>query len=245
MGLDDQSELARSTLRALSKILCQSGKVAVATDSRKLDGSRITNVDLYFDELIRTHLKSSLGSVDVWSEEAAIQSRGSNWLAVVDPLDGTENFADGRHEWGVAVSLWCSDRHLASSLTFPDLQSELVSGDEVLPGNSSILSASSGFSQLSVPHGFRGLRVNGCATYSIYSVIHGRFSAFWAPKVLRAWDIQAPIALADEYGCRTFVNGAPYDARLFDWDAHHSVEVYAPGVAFRALRPSGGISDEM
>ena len=39
---------------------------------------------------------------------------GAGWIAVLDPIDGTENFCSGLKEWGVSLSIWQGARHAGS-----------------------------------------------------------------------------------------------------------------------------------
>jgi histidinol-phosphatase len=78
-----------------------------ATDLRietKPDGSPVTDADRLVEEQIRTHLASTRPSHSVLGEEGGASGE-SEWRWVVDPIDGTKNFARGVPVWATLLSL--------------------------------------------------------------------------------------------------------------------------------------------
>ena len=73
------------------------------TASNKSDGSLITTCDLWSDKTIVDGLNSIAPNEGVLSEEGGkiIPSTESYWI--VDPLDGTTNFAAGIPYWSISV----------------------------------------------------------------------------------------------------------------------------------------------
>ncbi|MEO8083231.1 MAG: inositol monophosphatase family protein [Ardenticatenales bacterium] len=71
---------------------------------RKPDGSIVTAADISADNLIASRLHAAFPDDAILSEEAAARfDGGRTW--VVDPLDGTTNFAAGLPVWGVTMAL--------------------------------------------------------------------------------------------------------------------------------------------
>ena len=71
-------------------------------DSRS---SIITDADLASDRLIREFLAARYPGDNVLTEESGFVNRGSSRTWVVDPLDGTSNFAAGIPWFGVMIAL--------------------------------------------------------------------------------------------------------------------------------------------
>ena len=77
--------------------------------SIKSDGSLITSCDLWSDKTIVDGLASIAPNEGVLSEEGdkSIPDTKAYW--VVDPLDGTTNFAAGIPYWSISCLLYTSD----------------------------------------------------------------------------------------------------------------------------------------
>ena len=77
--------------------------------SNKEDGSLITSCDLWSDKTIVEGLASITPGEGVLSEEGGklIPETKAYW--VVDPLDGTTNFAAGIPYWSISCLLYTSD----------------------------------------------------------------------------------------------------------------------------------------
>ena len=70
-----------------------------------------------------------------------------NWIAILDPIDGTENFTSGLKEWGVALSLWKNKIHYGSALYLPELNEFIISGQKIRKYNSRIVGLSSSYNK--------------------------------------------------------------------------------------------------
>ena len=71
----------------------------------KSDGSLITNCDLWSDKTIVDGLSIIAPSEGVLSEEGGKFVPDTNAYWIVDPLDGTTNFAAGIPFWSISVCL--------------------------------------------------------------------------------------------------------------------------------------------
>jgi fructose-1,6-bisphosphatase/inositol monophosphatase family enzyme len=95
------SHLVRKAGKALLEYF-QNGKLNI---HRKNDHTLVTQADLAVDELIHSEIQKTFGGDFILSEEVspAIETV-SNKGWIVDPLDGTTNFALGLHYWGVLIT---------------------------------------------------------------------------------------------------------------------------------------------
>ncbi len=71
----------------------------------KPDGSIVTAADRGVEALLREQLPELYPDTNVWGEELGFDVEGDGGLWLVDPIDGTSNFAYGGPLWGVSVAL--------------------------------------------------------------------------------------------------------------------------------------------
>ncbi len=71
---------------------------------RKADRSLVTDADLEADEALTAALEAAFPGVPVLSEERATALPATDAAWVLDPLDGTTNFALGLPMWGVLLA---------------------------------------------------------------------------------------------------------------------------------------------
>ena len=76
--------------------------------SNKADGSLLTSCDLWSDKTIVDGLASIAPGEGVLSEEGQKTIPNSKAYWVVDPLDGTTNFAAGIPYWSISCLLYTS-----------------------------------------------------------------------------------------------------------------------------------------
>lgn len=195
----------------------------------KPDGSPVTSADLLVERLIRELLVERLGELTFVGEESYRGEDGwqRGWVAVLDPVDGTENLCAGLPEWGVSLSLWHDGEHRGSLLLLPELGRRLMTGDRLAPRRSRITGLSSSFAPTvaSELEAAGEGRITGCAVYNLFNVIHGSFARFVNPVGARVWDLIGGISLAREHGCLVTIDGDAYDGRFLDPTRTHRVDV--------------------
>lgn len=91
-----------TTNRVGVQLLMDFGQVEA---SPKADGSLVTRADQWADETIREAIASHFPSHGILSEEAEHTFPDTEWSWIVDPLDGTTNFARGLPLWGISLGL--------------------------------------------------------------------------------------------------------------------------------------------
>jgi myo-inositol-1(or 4)-monophosphatase len=87
----------------------------------KHGGSPVTEADLAVDRMLKTRLEAFDDTIGWLSEETeddpARLDKSLVW--VVDPIDGTRSFAQGRPDWGVAIGLLAQGRPVLGVLHVP------------------------------------------------------------------------------------------------------------------------------
>lgn len=195
----------------------------------KGDDTPVTAADVLVQTSIEEYLTSRFEGLTFVGEEGEFSPDHSlaGWVAVVDPIDGTENFASSLPEWGVAVTLWHDGAHQASMISLPQLGQRLITGDTFTPASSRITAFSSGIDdelarQLAdTPQA----RLMGAAVYNLYGVITGRFARFINPVGAYSWDLLAGLQLALEHNCEVYLNDQQYDGRYLKPGQRYRVDV--------------------
>ena len=185
--------------------------------SNKSDGSLITSCDLWSDKTIVDGLSSIAPNEGVLSEEGGKLIPRSNAYWIVDPLDGTTNFAAGIPYWSISVARFVEGKPQSSFLIIPTLNKKFVSikGKGVWLNNNkidahqnnrksdcvSLCSRSIKILQKNPNSIFPGkIRLLGVSSLNLASVAMGQtFGAIEStPKI---WDIAAAWLLLEELNC--------------------------------------------
>jgi myo-inositol-1(or 4)-monophosphatase len=114
-------------LPALEEICNRAAEVALKAREElrrelKPDGSIVTNADRAVEEFLRRELTALIPGSTVWGEELGYEEEGSGGLWVVDPVDGTSNFAFGSPLWGISVGFLKGDVIEFGAIHLPDLR---------------------------------------------------------------------------------------------------------------------------
>lgn len=195
----------------------------------KPDGSPVTEADVFLENTLRAYLSAALPDLvfigeESWQEGTAT---GAGWIAVLDPIDGTENFCSGLKEWGVSLSIWQGARHAGSLLMMPELGEWAMSGDIPRIPRSRIVGFSSSYND-AIGQGIAEnpeSRIMGCAVYNLFNVIRGAYARFANPRGAWNWDLLAGVALAAEAGCEVKIDGEDYDGRFLVPGQRYRVDI--------------------
>ena len=184
----------------------------------KSDGSLITACDRWSDATLVEGLARLFPGEGVLSEEGnkTVPKTSAYW--VVDPLDGTTNFAAGIPYWAISIARFEAGRPVLAVLDVPPLRQRIVairaqgawrngrpllapSGQSHPAGCASLCSRSIGVLQKLPDQRFPGkIRLLGVASLNLVSVAMGQtISALEAtPKI---WDLAAAWLVLSELDC--------------------------------------------
>lgn len=186
----------------------------------KEDGSPVSAGDVLMERKIREFIFSELGPVNFVGEENPHKYSNDSltWTAVVDPIDGTENFISGLKIWGSSISIWRGQQHFGSLLTVPELDQSLLTGDKMEREASRIEGFSSSIDRdlISKLRPGSEARIMGCAVFNLINVVSGAFSSYANPVGARSWDMLAGLQLALEHGCEVSVEGEEYKGHYLE-----------------------------
>ena len=195
----------------------------------KDDDSPVSTVDFALNEVVREHLLATWPGIWIVSEEepSTFDVPEGRDVAIVDPLDGTENYVSGLPIWGVSVAVWIDGRHESSLLAFPELGLSLTTGDRSPMFTSRIVGhpSSSPLASLAEHGSGPENRILGSAAFNLFCVATGRFASFSNRIGAHAWDILGGLNLARERGCEVTVDDREYDGEFLDPRCRYRFEV--------------------
>lgn len=205
--------------------------------SMKGDINLVTEADLASEKLIIERIKSYHPQHSILAEEsgeAVIIGGANKWKWIIDPLDGTTNFAHGYPCFCVTLALE-HDGEIVIGVTYDPTRNELFAaekGQGASLNNKPIrVSAARDLSESLIVTGFpydfkqredfarhltdfllqsRGVRRDGSAAIDMAYVACGRFDGFWE-EGLNPWDVAAGVLLIEEAGGRvTYYDDTPF-----------------------------------
>ena len=202
----------------------------------KGDKNLVTEVDQESERLIVTRVLSSFPSDNILAEEGDYVQGDSDFRWIVDPLDGTTNYAHGFPWFCVSIGLEVAGEIVAGVIYNPmhdELFTAISGGGAFLNGRRLHVSHRSPLPETLLGTGFpydcasdpannfdnfiafqkaaRGIRRAGAAALDLAYVAAGRLDGFWELK-LKPWDVAAGILLVREAGgVVTTFDGSAYD----------------------------------
>jgi 3'(2'), 5'-bisphosphate nucleotidase len=200
------------------------------------DPSDVAGLRRAGDEAAHALLSAALASARpddaVLSEEAADDRRrlDADRVWIIDPLDGTREYAEGRHDWAVHVALWERGALVAGAVALPALDTVLTSDPPPAVPPAERARWRLGVSRTRPPSVVGALAESldlevvamGSAGYKAAAVIRGEIDVYVHAGGQYEWDSAAPVAVALAAGLHASrVDGAALrynqpDVRLSD-----------------------------
>jgi myo-inositol-1(or 4)-monophosphatase len=218
-------EISRAAGRAIMSYF--KGDFRIDKKDQRVGGIDIvTDADRASEELIVNAIRREFPGHDILTEETRMAETGSRWLWVVDPLDGTVNFAHSYPMFSVSMALMDSGTIVAGVIYDPVRQESFsafhgrgafLNGLEIQVSSVGSLERSvvatgfpydKAFSEVNniaeftgVVKKVQGIRREGSAALDLAFVACGRLDGFWELK-LKPWDMAAGMLLVTEAGGR-------------------------------------------
>ena len=232
-------EFAIETAREAGRVLAERfGRVSLDVQ-HKGDIDLVTESDLAAERLILERIRSYYPRHHVLAEEAGEVERvagagESAYKWIVDPLDGTTNYAHGYPCYCVSIALEEAGE-LVLGVIYDPTRDEMFAaergGGATLNGRRIRVSEISDLNEALLCTGYpydvrgrgdfarnfanfilnaQGVRRDGSAALDLAYVACGRFDGFWE-EGLRPWDVAAGVVLVEEAGGRVSrYDGSPF-----------------------------------
>ncbi|HEY8294795.1 MAG TPA: 3'(2'),5'-bisphosphate nucleotidase CysQ [Micrococcaceae bacterium] len=166
--------------------------------------------DLRSQEFLGDQLRRLRPGDAILSEEAADDDdrAGARRVWIIDPLDGTREFSEGRNDWAVHVALWCDGALLLGAVALPGLGITLDSGSNPgpVPATGRQLRLAVSRSRPSALVGWLAEELGaalvpmGSAGYKVGAVVRGEVDAYVHSGGQYEWDSAAPAIVAARHG---------------------------------------------
>lgn len=111
-------------LKFLKKVLLEASDLAnkfygKTTSSLKKDQSVVTEADFAVGQLIIDEINKNFPTYNIINEETGGTDKKSEFTWVIDPIDGTSNYAEGLPHYGVMVGLFKESDPIAGGIILP------------------------------------------------------------------------------------------------------------------------------
>jgi myo-inositol-1(or 4)-monophosphatase len=230
-------DFAIQTAREAGRVLAEKFGRAIRV-SNKGDIDLVTEADIASERLIVERIRSYHPRHAILTEESgdvvALGDVDSEYKWIIDPLDGTTNYAHGYPCFCVSIALEHEGR-VVVGVVYDPTRDELFAaergGGATLNGRSLHVSETSELNDALLCTGFpydvrdrgdfarhfrnfimraQSVRRDGAAALDLAYVAAGRFDAFYE-EGLRPWDVAAGVLLVEEAGGRvTHYDGSPF-----------------------------------
>lgn len=195
----------------------------------------VTEADRLSEEMIMNKIRRSFPDHDMMTEESPVIDNGSSFRWIIDPLDGTTNYAHGYPVFCVSIALESQGEVILGVIRNPMLKETFVAQKgrgAFLNGKTIHVSRTGSVSGSLLATGFpydiresrednihyfstmakkaQAIRRAGSAALDLAYVAAGRFDGFWELK-LAPWDMAAGCLMVQEAGgCVTELSGDPF-----------------------------------
>lgn len=223
------SEVVKQAARVAGRILLQGfqGDDEISFQ-HKGASDFVTHYDLHAEQAIITEIRREFPQVGFLGEESGeTHTAGTDYLVVIDPLDGTNNFLHRIPHFSVSIAVMKGTEFIIGVVYHPVLDEMFWAcqgGGSFLDHQRLHASAPKALPEMLVgtclPYHEKGdcdtalqqlttlmpkvsgIRTPGSAALEIAYTAMGRFDAFWSRGAkLDLWDIAAGITIAREAGC--------------------------------------------
>lgn len=228
----DPLEAAVATAREAGAVLMEHLHRPLHIEEKGRRADLVTQADRESERIIVARLRAEYPNATILGEEGGVHAGPANERWIVDPLDGTTNFAHGYPMFCVSIA-YERDGELLAGAVYAPMMNELF---EVERGAGATLnehrigvSAISGVGAAMLCTGFKpsdyernarhfakasnhaqAVRRDGAAALDLAYVAAGRFDAFWEFD-LAPWDMAAGALLVREAGGRvTALDGCTF-----------------------------------
>ena len=228
--------VAKAAARDASDLILHANEIDRETSNKSTITDLVTQTDKNAEQVIKDDILAKFPDHTILAEESGKTSSNSDFLWVIDPLDGTTNFVHGLSPYCVSIALLKNDKPLLSVIS--ELPSEnlfwavkgqgaFCNGEKISVSSRKLIRDSLLITGFSYEHDSKwetnmklfknftkishGVRRIGSAAADLCYVASGKADAFWEIG-LYPWDSAAGILLVEEAGGKVSrMDGKPYN----------------------------------
>jgi len=191
----------------------------------------VTEADYRSEHIITTVLENEFPSHNVRSEEAVQRDRGSDYTWVIDPLDGSGNFAHGNPNYSISIALLDGREPIMGVVYAPETRemfTAIAGGEAYEDGTPLSTTGRDSLDESMLLSGYdpdgsflthfyqetRGVRRLGSAALHLCYLASGSADAIWEYDTY-PWDVAAGLVIARTAGARvTDATGEEFELHL-------------------------------
>ena len=168
----------------------------------KSDNSIVTNADIEIENTLINYIKNSFPGIKIISEENfnshSEKYKLENKFAIIDPIDGTENFLFLENIYGSAVSIVYAklNYHLIYIPSENKKISTLTSEINKITNSKINLYSTSCLNQILDNQDKQSCRIFGSSTFMFYTLLSGNAKSYKYCKGAKIWDYYTGVSLA-------------------------------------------------
>lgn len=190
--------------------------------SVKDDKSLVSNIDIACEKKIEEIIFEKFPEHDFLGEEGGSTDKGSDYVWIIDPLDGTHNYINEIPMYGVSIALAYKDEPILGVIYLPffdelytaekgkgcflngkrmEIKERPLDQSLVLMSSHYLKIDSSDASKIAqkVYKTFLEIRITGCAVFNVAMFLKSSFAGGASTNV-KAWDLAAGVVMAREAG---------------------------------------------
>lgn len=236
MNQEHPLNIAVSAARQAGELLRTRFRTGLVANHKATSIDLVTQADTESEALILGVLRRAFPDYGILAEEGGGNHAASDFTWLVDPLDGTTNFAHGYPQFSVSIALRCRDE-LVLGVVYDVMRDELytaIRGQGATLNSQGIrVSGAPGLSHSLLVTGFpydrqinpdnnldhfgafllraQGVLRLGSAALDLCAVAAGRLDGYWEFK-LKPWDVAAGALMVTEAGGRiSGCTGQPFN----------------------------------
>lgn len=224
LDLNNLVEETKTWARKAGKIQRERLGTALIINTKSTAVDLVTEVDRLSEHCILSAIEESYPDHAILSEESGKKDKESDYLWIVDPLDGTTNYAQGLPVFAVSIALKYRGETVLGVIYVPVLDqmfTALKGENAYLNGKKISVSTKEEMTDSVLATGFpydrltnkdnnlnyfnrmvpkvRGVRRMGSAAYDLANVAAGVLDGYWELN-LSLWDVAAGALIVEEAG---------------------------------------------
>ncbi|MDR3592522.1 MAG: inositol monophosphatase family protein [Negativicutes bacterium] len=221
--MESVKEIAQETGRLQRENL---GRTDLQIATKKTDIDLVTEIDRKSEQLIVAFITKHYPEHGILAEESGRNAKESDFLWIIDPLDGTGNYIQGLPIFAVSIALQYKGETLLGAVYAPmtaQLFTAIRGQGAYLDNRRIFVSTKTKLIESVLATGFpcdiaenpvnnlsyfcefalktRAIRRLGAASYDLACVAAGQFDGYWELN-LSPWDVAAASLLVEEAGGR-------------------------------------------